>query len=199
MRTRHRSLISGRSLRNQRGMTLIELMIACVILAIGMGGLAILFATAMTSTGRNKVDSNSTLVAKMVLEQISAQDPNLTSSITITDCANTTWNVATAGGPSPSGYGASLNTTSGSINYGGIDYTQAYSSVTSGYAMQYKDCQTAGQTTTYDVRWNIITINSGTTRMITVSARQYGIASGNLGGARFAIPVTLRGIGGPLQ
>jgi prepilin-type N-terminal cleavage/methylation domain-containing protein len=183
----------------QRGMTIVELMIASLILAIGVGGLTVLFATSMTSTSRTKLDTNSTLVAKMVMEQISSQDPAVTSSISLTDCAGTTWSVATAGGASPSGSGALLNTTPGSLYYGGIDFlNQNYSAVPSGYAMKYTDCQ-AGRTTTYDVRWNIITVNTGTTRMITVAAHQLGISGKSLGGSYFAFPVNIRGVGGPSQ
>src|SRR3569623_961569 len=85
--------------RNERGMTLIELMFACTVLAVGMAGLALLFSTAAVAVKRNKVDSGATLVAKMVLEQIAAQDPSATStSISLTDCYGTAWTINTWGG-----------------------------------------------------------------------------------------------------
>jgi hypothetical protein len=60
--------------------------------------------------------------------------------------------------------------------------------------MQYVDCGAAGAQSTYDVRWNVINIDTYT-RLITVSARQTS-SSTQLGGAIYAMPITLRGIGG---
>lgn len=61
--------------------------------------------------------------------------------------------------------------------------------------MSYVDCSVAGGTrTTYDVRWNVMTISANNSRLITASARQ--LSSTSLGGLRFALPVNLRGIGG---
>jgi type II secretory pathway pseudopilin PulG len=176
-------------------MSLVELMIAILVLAVGMAGIAILFAGAGTSARRNKVDTNSTLVAKMVLEQISAQDPSQTSSILLTDCSGVTSTINTAPG------GANVQASSGNI-----DFSQSYSSVPTGYAMKYVDCAT-GQTTSYDVRWNIVTVSTNAvsgginSRMITVAAHQMGSTANAAGGngVFFAMPVTLRTVGGPTQ
>lgn len=181
----------------ERGMTLVEVLIAMVILAVGMGSLLILFLGATNSANRNNKDTSGTLLAQMVLDQISAQHPNSTATITLTDCAGNQWTVATAGGAAPSGTGANLDQNTNSLSYGSIDQTQLYSAIPANYAMQYTDCDTGGHQTVYDVRWNVMTVTANSTRMITVSARQANIASNQLGNARFAIPVTLRGIGGP--
>lgn len=181
----------------EKGLSLIEMMIAMVVLSIGMTGLMALFLQATYSNNRNSKDSSATFLAQMVLEQISAQDPNSTATISITDCAGNVWTVASAGDVAPNGQGANLVSSSGNMAYGGIDQTQAVSSIPQNYEMQYTDCGTNGQQNTYDVRWNVMTISANTTRLITVSARQLNAPSSQLGGARFAIPVTLRGIGGP--
>ncbi len=60
--------------------------------------------------------------------------------------------------------------------------------------MQYVDCGAAGTQSIYDVRWNVINIDTYT-RLITVSARQLSPAN-QLGGKVYSLPVTLRGIGG---
>lgn len=78
--------------------------------------------------------------------------------------------------------------------YGGLDPTQAVSAIPAGYAMQYADCAVNGRQTVYDVRWNIITLDTYT-RLITVSARQTS-PSNQLGGRLFFLPATLRAIGG---
>jgi hypothetical protein len=61
--------------------------------------------------------------------------------------------------------------------------------------MQYVDCDPNGQQTTYDVRWNVISVTANSTRLITASARRLGTLSTG-GGLYFALPVTLRTVGG---
>jgi Tfp pilus assembly protein PilV len=175
-------------IRCQRGMTIVELMIACVVLMIGMLGIAVLFSTAATSTSHTKLDTGGTLVAKLVMEQISAQDPGTATDVTLQDCSGQTWTMHTTVG------GAPLDSSASSITYGGIDFTQG---TVSGYSMQYKDCGTGGKSTTYDVRWNVTTVSLGYTRMITVAARQ--LNNTNRGASYFAIPVSLRTVAGPTQ
>ena len=183
---------------SQAGMSLIELMVAISILAVGVGGLTNLLAVAIVTDNRNSKDTSATLLAQMVVEQISAQHPNSSAAISVTDCAGNTWSVATAGGASPNGAGATLVTSSTSSGYGGIDQTQAYSSITANYAMKYVDCGGVGNTgvpTTYDVRWNVMTIDANYTRLVTASARP--LNANALGGIQYALPVNLRGVSGP--
>jgi prepilin-type N-terminal cleavage/methylation domain-containing protein len=184
--------------KSQVGMTLIELMIAIMILAIGMGALTNLLVVAMAADNRNSKDTSATLLAQMVIEQISAQHINSSATISVTDCAGNTWTVATAGSAWPNGAGANLVTSSTAVNYGGIDQTQAYSNITANYAMKYVDCGGAGNTgvpTTYDVRWNVMTIDANYTRLVTASARP--INANALGGIQYAFPVNLRAVSGP--
>lgn len=182
----------------ERGMTLIELMIAMLILAVGLGAIVSLLSVAMQTDNRNSKDTSATLLAQMVIEQISAQHPNSNAAISVTDCAGNTWSISTTGGSSPSGAGANLVTTSSSFSYGGIDQTQAYSSVTSGYAMKYVDCggtNDSGVPTTYDVRWNVMTVDADYTRLVTASAKP--VTANALGGLQYAMPVNLRMVAGP--
>ena len=91
-------------------------------------------------------------------------------------------------------------TNSSTYGYGGIDQTQSYSTITSGYAMQYVDCGSptnGGVATTYDVRWNVMTVDASQTRLVTASARPLAASTNTLGGRFFAFPVTLRAVGGP--
>ena len=187
------------------GFTLIELMVAMVVLAIGLGALSTLFISATLSNNKNSRNATATLLAQLVLEQISSQDPNSTATIFLTDCVGNTWAVATTGGAAgggaaPIGAGANLDKLSTDYSYGGIDPTQDYASIppataaTPGYAMKYVDCGAANTQSTYDVRWNVINIDTYT-RLITVSARQLSPAN-QLGGRVYSLPVTVRGIGG---
>ncbi len=179
-------------------MTLVELMIAMLILAIGLGALTNVLAVAMVTDNRNSKDTSATLLAQMVIEQISAQHPNSNAPISVTDCAGNIWTIATAGGASPNGTGAALATGSTTLGYGGIDQTQAYANISTNYAMKYVDCcgfNNTGHPTTYDVRWNVMTIAANYTNLVTASARPVNATS--LGGQIFALPVTLRAVVGP--
>jgi len=186
----------GAGHKSERGMTLLELMIAMLVLAIGLGALTILFASAMLSNNKNSKDTSATLLSQMVIEQVTAQHPSSTATITVTDCAGNNWTIATTGGAVPNGAGAALVTLSTSLNYGGIDQTQVYSAIPAGYAMQYVDCGTNGRQVVYDVRWNVMTMTTNNTRLVTASARKSEGPANQLGGRIFAMPVTLRGIGG---
>ena len=176
------------------GFSLIELMIAIAVLAIGMSALAGLFITAVMNNGRSKVDTTATMLAQAVLEKIAAQPASSATTFTLTDCnpsGGTNWTIATAGAASP-GAGANLDS-----NTAGIDFTQSYSAVTANYKMRFVSCSNNGRQAIYDVRWNIQTIVANRTRVITVSARPQ--SAGNttsVSNLMFALPVTLRTVGG---
>lgn len=185
----------------QRGMSLIELMISMLVLAIGLAAITVLTTTAIGTNSRNSRDSTATMLAQLVIEEIAAQDPNSgVVNIPITDCAGNAFNITVTGGAPPNGTGANLVTNAGSLTYGGIDQTQAAAAIAAGYQMNYVDCSAAGGTkNTYDVRWNVMTISTNNTRLITASARLANSSSALLGGPRFNLPVNLRGIGGHTQ
>jgi Tfp pilus assembly protein PilV len=178
---------------------LVELIIASVVLLVGMTALLELCIAAAYTNNKNSKDTSATLLAQMVLEQVASQHPDSTQTITLTDCANVGHTVATAGGAAPGGTGANLDTNAASPTAGLIDWSQSFNNIAGGYGMQYTDCDPNGRQTVYDVRWNIITVSVNETRLITVSARpisSFTTTTGG-GGLRFAIPVTLRGLGGP--
>src|SRR5437762_421617 len=57
----------------QNGFSLIELMFAISVLAVGMAALLPLFATAVLSNGKARTDTTATMLAQTVLEKIAAQ------------------------------------------------------------------------------------------------------------------------------
>lgn len=177
----------------EKGMTLVELMIAMVVLAVGLAGLTTLFLTALATNNKNNRDTAATNLAQTVMEQISAQPDSAAAAGTLplTDCQGNTVNMVTTGAAAP-GAGATLLAAAGPLGSpGDIDWSVAAPG--GGYSMNYIECETNGRQTTYDVRWNILTITPYT-RLITVGARQAG--GQTAGGLRFAIPVTLKTIGG---
>ena len=159
--------LTNRTLRSrqQRGMSLIELMIAMVVLIVGVGGCVAAIPFAIRTNFSNRQQSNSTVLAQMVTEKIMSV-PNGTTSTTITDCAGTANTITTTAG------GESV------LSSGSIDYTATKST---GYYMNYTTCGSNGLQMVYDVRWNIQAL--GDTKLITVSSKP------NRGGT---LPATIR-------
>ena len=174
----------------QNGFSLIELMFAISVLAVGMAALLPLFATAVLSNGKAKSDTTATMLAQTVVEKIAAQPASAgPANLTVTDCnpaGGVQWQIATAAGA-----GAPLNANNE------IDFTQP---TVPSYNMQYMACGNNGKQTTYDVRWNVQNIagNGNRSRVIIVAARPAAASAvGDKNKAlTFALPVTLRTIGG---
>ena len=159
----------------EQGMTLIELMIAMVVLLVGVVSSMALIGYAMSGNGRNKQQSNSTVIAQMLTEKISSQKATLAGSLTVTDCTGTSTTVNTAAG------GGALTSA------GTVDFTQA---AVTGYQLYYTDCGTSGRQMTYDVRWTI-TQPTTYTKLVIVSA-QLKNAAGTSNPTMYSLPVTVR-------
>ena len=171
--------------KREKGMSLIELMIAMVVLMVGVLAVMSLIAVAIGSNARNRRDSTGTMLAEMVLDQISAIPVGASpSTVSISDCATNSYTIESAG--SPSGAGANL---SGS----NIDFTQGAATITANYSMMYTVCGPSNDTrAVYDVRWNVQTITANS-NFVTVAAR---LRNSGTDARLFAIPVTLRTVVG---
>lgn len=161
---------TNEKLRTQKGTSLIELMIAMLVLGVGLLGSAALTAVSIKSNSRSHNDSMSTAVAKLVIGQISAV-PIGGGAVNVTDCAGNTTAVTTNG--TPAGAGANLTAS------GRIDYSQSFAGVTAGYAMQYTACNSVnGTKAVYDVRWNITSIGTpAKEELVVVGARFIGTST----------------------
>jgi Tfp pilus assembly protein PilV len=164
------------ALQPDAGMSLIELMIAGVVLIVGFMGIMVLVTTAIAGNSRNRNDSSGTMLAQMVMEQIRSAVANSATTRSVTDCAGNTFTISAVG--SSGGAGATLSGTS-------IDFT---ASQVTNYSMNYVVCNANGRRATYDVRWNVQTLSTGP-KLVTVAARPRGSSTDRL---RFAIPVSLR-------
>jgi Tfp pilus assembly protein PilV len=174
----HAMLRRRRGRSSQAGMSLIELLIAGVVLVVGFAGVMVLMMNAVAFNGRNKKDTTSAALAQMVLERIQTLPDGSTTTTTVTDCASTpnTWTIDSAVGGS-------------TLSGGAIDFT---ASKVTNYNMQYVVCDATGQQATYDVRWNIASATTHTTYVV-IGARPIGGASGD---RYFALPVTVRSMVG---
>jgi len=147
--------------RDSRGFSLIELMIAMVVLAVGLLAAAGLICAAMSTNVVPKLGSTSATLAESTMEQILAVPPDATgatAATTLTDCTGNTFTINTLVGGSP------LVTRQNEVT---VDFQQ---SAVPGYSMQYVICA-SNQNITYDVRWTIEAGPTPSTQLITVSAR----------------------------
>ena len=181
------------NIRNaQAGITLIETMLAALILVIGSIGMLSLIVDAIATNNRNKMDSTQTMLAESILEQIHSTF-NGTGTSVLTDCAGTTWSVQTTI-PNSGESGAQLSGAN-------IDYSQT--NPPSGYYMNYvisAPCTSTGAVQgVYDVRWHLDKVGYDVdplktkSYLITVSAKLRGHGEGN---KFFSLPVTLRFMAG---
>ena len=164
-------------------MTVVELMIAGAVLIVGMLAIMVLLGLAAGNNGRSKVDSTATMLSQAVVEQVSAVlAGGGPGSITDNSNCNGTGNAwiinDTSAGP-PNGWGARL--------VGGkIDFSQG--NPPNGSHMDYVDCA-GGIQQTYDVRWNVQTMSSNKTFLVTVGARPKNNLPTQFS---FSLPVNMR-------
>jgi Tfp pilus assembly protein PilV len=170
----------------ERGITLIETLLATIIMCVGSLGIITLIIASVATNNRNKMDSTQTMLAESILEQIHSTF-NGTGTSALTDCSGTVWVVDTTI-PNTASVGSQL---SGSV----IAFTEA--NPPAGYHMNYvvrSPCASAGAIEgTYDVRWHLDQIGTTSTYLVTVSAKLKDHGEGN---QVFALPVTLRFMAG---
>lgn len=186
----------------QSGMTLMELMVAIFLLALGMAATLPLLSMAVLGNNRSKIDTQAVLISQLVLEETAdAAKTNGTGSaagsVVVTDCQNN--QIVDAGGSPVTIYaygctasgGCGCPLKSGTAN---IDWTAGSSSCGGSYAY-YSTCGGPHSApVVYEVRWNIQPVNGlNDTEIVSVSARLKGSGAGQADTKmnQFTIPVTL--------
>jgi prepilin-type N-terminal cleavage/methylation domain-containing protein len=172
-----RTQVSNKANRaRQSGFTLIELMVAIVVLLVGVIAVAQLVPAASFLNARNRADSSSMVYAQREMDQFVDQPLNVFS---FTDQQGNVCNL---------GSSASYNTVVGNpvttlAGHAAIDFSGAQ---VAGYGYFYADPEdTSG--TSYDVRWAVIStgISGG------VSSRRILLGVRKRGGDNPLMPVTL--------
>ena len=171
-----------RTAKKSGGFSLIELMIAMAVLAVGLLGGIMVIAVAAANDGRSKLHSTAATMASSVMEKIQAIPAQAAATQTsLTDCASplpNTFTIETAPG------GADLIPSGGAFA-GAVDFSKA---PPANYSMLYVMCS-AGTNVTYDVRWNISNGPTLATQTVTVSAKPVTVG-------QFALPSTMHAVRG---
>ena len=191
----------------QSGFSLIELMAAMFVLAIGLLGGMIVIVTAIASNARNRFDTASVALAQSTMDRIIVLSAGAAGqTTTMTDCNGTANTLTTTPGGAPltnlaPGAGGFSTVSNGNQV---IDFTQA---PVAGYQMLYTMCAAGatdglptGNPQVYDVRWNIQAV-AGTfnnQEMVLVAAKNVSeTGNGDQNQSRyFAMPITLRALRG---
>jgi type IV pilus modification protein PilV len=190
--------------RRQSGFSLIELMIAMIVLAVGLLGGMVVIVTAVATNTRNRVDTAAVALAQSTMDRIIVLSSSSTAQSTqMTDCDGTVHVMTTTGAAAP-GNGAPLTDIAGVANGNQvIDFSK---DPVNGYQMFYKLCAAGatdglplGNPQLYDVRWNIQNITgSPYTQMVLVAAKNISILGNGFQTQTqyYNMPITLRAMRG---
>jgi len=179
----YRQIWEARTAKMSRGFSLIEVMIATAVLAVGLLGGIVVIAMASANDGRSKLHSSAVTLAESTMEKIVAIPESavgVAAETKMTDCSGNTFTIETAAGGAPL-------IDSGAFA-GAVDFSKP---AVGNYAMSYATCGN-GTPVTYDVRWRIDQGPTPSTQLVTVSAKPMVTA----GAAQFTLPYTLRQLRG---
>ena len=160
----------------QRGFSILEMMIATVILLVGLVAIAQLVPASILLNYRNRTDSSALVFGQRELDQFLDQPLSATS---FTDALGNTCNLGNPAAP---------NTIAGSPavvinNQALVDFTVAPAA---NYSFTYQD-PTDPSGTMYDVRWAVIITGNGTNAF----AKRFILGVRQQGGSGYFQPVTL--------
>lgn len=168
-----------------RGFSLIEVMIAMAVLAVGLLGGIVVIAVATANDGRSKLHTTAVTLASSTMERIFAVPKRAVgpaAQTKVTDCAGNTFTIETSAGGSQLIDGGAFT--------GSVDFSQA---PVPDYSMRYVMCST-GTGVTYDVRWRIDAGPTPSTQWVTVSAKP--MVGNGATAAQFTLPFTLHQVRG---
>jgi prepilin-type N-terminal cleavage/methylation domain-containing protein len=158
----------------QEGFSLLEMMLATVILLVGLVAVAQLVPASILLNYRNRTDSTALVFAQRELDQF------LDQPLTSTSFSDVLGNSCSLGNP------GSPNTVQGSplqSNQALIDFGQP---TVTNYSFLFSD-STDPTDTTYDVRWAVIITGNGS----TITSKRFVLSVRQNGGNGYFLPVTL--------
>jgi len=167
--------------RTEKGFSILEMMLATVILLVGLVAIAQLVPASILLNYRNRTDSSALVFAQRELDQMLSQPLNLAGSPPqFTDAEG---KVCSLGDPTQPNQ--IVGTAVVALNNQPIiDFTSSVP----GYNFLYTDPTDPSQTT-YDVRWAVITTGNGTST--GVYSKRFILGIRQQGGNGYFQPITL--------
>ncbi|PYT97595.1 MAG: hypothetical protein DMG38_19260 [Acidobacteria bacterium] len=165
----------------QKGFSILEMLLATMILLVGLVSVAQLVPASLLLNYRNRMDSSSLVFAQRQLDQM--LDQPLNSNFFLDALGNT----CQLGDPTTPNV-LEGNSVVSLNNETLIDFSQPQGAPapTNGYSFTYQD-PTDPNGTTYDVRWAVIVTGNGS----VPSSKRYILGVRRLGGNGFFLPITL--------
>lgn len=161
----------------QNGFTILEAMVAAVVLLVGIVAVAKLVPVAVGLDSTNRGDSTSLVIAQREMDALTTQPLTATTFTSPQGLACPAASVCNLGNP------AAPNTVVGSpvVMLGNRPFINYNAATVAGYNFDYSDPNDPGQAS-YDIRWAVITFGNGTSTY----------------GRRFIVGVRKMGANGPL-
>jgi len=165
----------------QSGFTLIEALLASIVMIVGLVAIAQLVPISLTINSGNRSDSTALVVEQRVLEQMLDQ-PLTAATCTAPACPDaqaTTWNLGSSASPR-SIVGSPVTVVN---NSPAIDFSAGQ---VAGYSLNYIDPEDP-YGATYDVRWAVVTYVNAT----QVTGKRFLLSARQIGGTGYFLPMTL--------
>jgi type II secretory pathway pseudopilin PulG len=169
-----------RQRRRQSGFTLVEVLLATVIMIVGLVAVAQLVPFSLRVTSENRSDSAALVVQQRILEQMIGQPLTATTCLAPT-CpdAQAAWSLGNPATPGTVvGNPVTMVNGAAAIDFG--------AGGVGGYGFTYNDPEDP-YGTSFDVRWAVVTYVNGT----NITAKRFLISARQLGGNGFFAPITL--------
>jgi type II secretory pathway pseudopilin PulG len=167
--------------KRERGFSILEMMLATLILLVGLVAIAQLVPASVLLNYRNRTDSSAMVFAQRQLDQM------LDQPITASNFNDALGNTCQLGDPAVTNsvQGSAVTTFNNQtvISFGTPNPSPA---PTSGYGFTYQDPDDPSGPT-YDVRWAVIVTGNGT----NVSSKRFILGIRQVGGSGYFQPVTL--------
>jgi prepilin-type N-terminal cleavage/methylation domain-containing protein len=168
----------------QQGFSILEMMLATVILLVGLVAIGQLVPASILLNYRNRMDSSALVFAQRQLDLILDQPLNLPGNA-FTDQQGNTYKLGDPATPNTrQGYNVVSFNNETLIDFNGAPPPPAYP--TNGYGFTYQD-PTDPNGTTYDVRWTVIVTGNGS----TAASKRFILGVRQLGGNGYFLPITL--------
>jgi Tfp pilus assembly protein PilV len=167
--------------RQPSGFTLIEALLATIVMLVGLVAIAQLVPISLTINSGNRSDSTALVIEQRVMEQMLDQ-PLMAVTCTAPACPEaqaTTWSLGSPAAPR-SVVGSPVTVVN---NSPAIDFTAGQ---VAGYSFNYIDPEDP-YGATYDVRWAVVTYVNGP----QVTGKRFLLGARQIGGTGYFLPMTL--------